>query len=153
MYKEPRALIHSQVSFSFYSKMIVIQDLYHFALDDRELTAILPFGTIIHILSLIFWYLPLSLSFSGIFLPLGSWELLQTVRLWDNLHFWHSCPPFPRVQQLEEENTELRTTVTRLKSQTEKLDEVSVRFSHCLDLDLELNPQRGHVGYRWPFGF
>lgn len=72
MYKEPRALIHSQVSFSFYSKMIVIQDLYHFALDDRELTAILPFGTIIHILSLIFWYLPLSLSFSGIFLPLGS---------------------------------------------------------------------------------
>lgn len=63
MYKEPRALIHSQVSFSFYSKMIVIQDLYHFALDDTELTAILPFGTIIHILSL---------SFSGIFLPLGS---------------------------------------------------------------------------------
>lgn len=42
MYKEPHALIHSQVSFSFYSKMI-IQDLYHFALDDRELKAILPF--------------------------------------------------------------------------------------------------------------
>lgn len=34
---------------------------------------------------------------------------------------------FPRVQQLEEENTDLRTTVTRLKSQTEKLDEVSSR--------------------------
>lgn len=32
---------------------------------------------------------------------------------------------FPRVQQLEEENTDLRTTVARLKSQTEKLDEVS----------------------------
>lgn len=32
-----------------------------------------------------------------------------------------------RVQQLEEENTDLRTTVTRLKSQTEKLDEVSSR--------------------------
>lgn len=31
----------------------------------------------------------------------------------------------PRVQQLEEENTDLRTTVARLKSQTEKLDEVS----------------------------
>ena len=50
MYKEPRALMHSQVSFSFYSKMMIIQDLYHFALDDRELKAIPAFGTI-HILS------------------------------------------------------------------------------------------------------
>lgn len=42
--------MHSQVSFSFYSKMMIIQDLYHFALDDRELKAIPAFGTI-HILS------------------------------------------------------------------------------------------------------
>jgi hypothetical protein len=39
---------------------------------------------------------------------------------------------FPRVQQLEEENTDLRTTVARLKSQTEKLDEVSRRSQQDL---------------------
>ncbi|XP_055244524.2 rab11 family-interacting protein 4 isoform X5 [Gorilla gorilla gorilla] len=38
-----------------------------------------------------------------------------------------------RVQQLEEENTELRTTVTRLKSQTEKLDEERQRMSDRLE--------------------
>ncbi|KAF5916113.1 hypothetical protein HPG69_003187 [Diceros bicornis minor] len=38
-----------------------------------------------------------------------------------------------RVQQLEEENTELRTTVTRLKSQTEKLDEERQRVSDRLE--------------------
>lgn len=78
MYKEPHALIHSQVSFSFYSKMI-IQDLYHFALNDRELKAILPFEQL--------FMFSLFLSFSDIFPPPGSRELLQTVRLSDNLHF------------------------------------------------------------------
>ncbi|XP_059127290.1 rab11 family-interacting protein 4 isoform X3 [Peromyscus eremicus] len=38
-----------------------------------------------------------------------------------------------RVQQLEEENTDLRTTVTRLKSQTEKLDEERQRMSDRLE--------------------
>ncbi|KAM6175370.1 rab11 family-interacting protein 4 isoform 1-T1 [Erethizon dorsatum] len=38
-----------------------------------------------------------------------------------------------RVQQLEEENTELRTTVSRLKSQTEKLDEERQRMSDRLE--------------------
>uniref|UniRef100_A0ABI8A654 FIP-RBD domain-containing protein n=1 Tax=Felis catus TaxID=9685 RepID=A0ABI8A654_FELCA len=38
-----------------------------------------------------------------------------------------------RVQQLEEENTELRTTVTRLKSQTEKLDEERQRMCDRLE--------------------
>ncbi|XP_001368423.1 rab11 family-interacting protein 4 isoform X1 [Monodelphis domestica] len=38
-----------------------------------------------------------------------------------------------RVQQLEEENTELRTTVTRLKCQTEKLDEERQRMSDRLE--------------------
>ncbi|XP_019502517.1 PREDICTED: rab11 family-interacting protein 4 [Hipposideros armiger] len=38
-----------------------------------------------------------------------------------------------RVQQLEEENMELRTTVTRLKSQTEKLDEERQRMSDRLE--------------------
>uniref|UniRef100_A0A8D0NVE7 FIP-RBD domain-containing protein n=1 Tax=Sus scrofa TaxID=9823 RepID=A0A8D0NVE7_PIG len=38
-----------------------------------------------------------------------------------------------RVQQLEEENAELRTTVTRLKSQTEKLDEERQRMSDRLE--------------------
>uniref|UniRef100_A0A8C3W7X0 Rab11 family-interacting protein 4 n=1 Tax=Catagonus wagneri TaxID=51154 RepID=A0A8C3W7X0_9CETA len=38
-----------------------------------------------------------------------------------------------RVQQLEEENTELITTVTRLKSQTEKLDEERQRMSDRLE--------------------
>ncbi|KAB1256539.1 Rab11 family-interacting protein 4 [Camelus dromedarius] len=38
-----------------------------------------------------------------------------------------------RVKQLEEENTELRTTVTRLKSQTEKLDEERQRMSDRLE--------------------
>ncbi|XP_077021374.1 rab11 family-interacting protein 4 isoform X2 [Tamandua tetradactyla] len=38
-----------------------------------------------------------------------------------------------RVQQLEEENTELRTTVTRLKSQTERLDEERQRMSDRLE--------------------
>ncbi|VFV29956.1 rab11 family-interacting protein 4 [Lynx pardinus] len=37
------------------------------------------------------------------------------------------------VQQLEEENTELRTTVTRLKSQTEKLDEERQRMCDRLE--------------------
>ncbi|XP_048673564.1 rab11 family-interacting protein 4 isoform X2 [Lepidochelys kempii] len=38
-----------------------------------------------------------------------------------------------RVQQLEEENGELKTTVTRLKSQTEKLDEERQRMSDRLE--------------------
>ncbi|KAM7069694.1 rab11 family-interacting protein 4 isoform 2-T2 [Molossus nigricans] len=38
-----------------------------------------------------------------------------------------------RVQQLEEDNAELRTTVTRLKSQTEKLDEERQRMSDRLE--------------------
>lgn len=38
-----------------------------------------------------------------------------------------------RVQQLEEENAELRTTVTRLKAQTEKLDEERQRMSDRLE--------------------
>nr|XP_023420774.1 rab11 family-interacting protein 4 isoform X3 [Cavia porcellus] len=38
-----------------------------------------------------------------------------------------------RVQQLEEENTELRTTVSRLKAQTEKLDEERQRMSDRLE--------------------
>uniref|UniRef100_A0A8C5L1M8 Rab11 family-interacting protein 4 n=3 Tax=Jaculus jaculus TaxID=51337 RepID=A0A8C5L1M8_JACJA len=38
-----------------------------------------------------------------------------------------------RVQQLEEENADLRTTVTRLKSQTEKLDEERQRMSDRLE--------------------
>ncbi|XP_031207203.1 rab11 family-interacting protein 4 isoform X3 [Mastomys coucha] len=38
-----------------------------------------------------------------------------------------------RVQQLEEENTDLRTTVARLKSQTEKLDEERQRMSDRLE--------------------
>ncbi|XP_025332255.1 rab11 family-interacting protein 4 isoform X1 [Canis lupus baileyi] len=38
-----------------------------------------------------------------------------------------------RVQQLEEENVELRTTVTRLKAQTEKLDEERQRMSDRLE--------------------
>ncbi|KAM4843929.1 rab11 family-interacting protein 4 [Thomomys bottae] len=38
-----------------------------------------------------------------------------------------------RVQQLEEENTELKTTVSRLKSQTEKLDEERQRMSDRLE--------------------
>ncbi|XP_062968767.1 rab11 family-interacting protein 4 isoform X1 [Cynocephalus volans] len=38
-----------------------------------------------------------------------------------------------RVQQLEEENTDLRTSVTRLKSQTEKLDEERQRMSDRLE--------------------
>ncbi|XP_036925703.1 rab11 family-interacting protein 4 isoform X2 [Sturnira hondurensis] len=38
-----------------------------------------------------------------------------------------------RVQQLEEENTDLGTTVTRLKSQTEKLDEERQRMSDRLE--------------------
>lgn len=38
-----------------------------------------------------------------------------------------------RVQQLEEENTDLRTTVARLKSQTEKLDEERQRMSDLLE--------------------
>ncbi|GAB1296541.1 Rab11 family-interacting protein 4 [Apodemus speciosus] len=37
------------------------------------------------------------------------------------------------VQQLEEENTDLRTTVARLKSQTEKLDEERQRMSDRLE--------------------
>ena len=37
------------------------------------------------------------------------------------------------MQQLEEENTELRTTVTRLKSQTEKLDEVDLAQMSLFD--------------------
>lgn len=32
---------------------------------------------------------------------------------------------FPRIQQLEEENSEMKVNVCRLKSQTEKLDQVS----------------------------
>lgn len=52
------------------------------------------------------------------------------------------------MQQLEEENAELRTTVARLKAQTEKLDEVSGRSGRLSDSDLELNPQRGHVGHK-----
>lgn len=50
------------------------------------------------------------------------------------------------MQQLEEENTELRTTVTRLKSQTEKLDEVSGRCRRLSGLDLEPN----HREAVWP---
>uniref|UniRef100_A0A7N5JZV3 RAB11 family interacting protein 4 n=1 Tax=Ailuropoda melanoleuca TaxID=9646 RepID=A0A7N5JZV3_AILME len=38
-----------------------------------------------------------------------------------------------RVQQLEEENAELRTTVARLKAQTEKLDEERQRMSDRLE--------------------
>ncbi|XP_037351352.1 rab11 family-interacting protein 4 isoform X1 [Talpa occidentalis] len=38
-----------------------------------------------------------------------------------------------RVQQLEEENTDLQTTVTRLKSQAEKLDEERQRMSDRLE--------------------
>uniref|UniRef100_A0A8C3SJY7 RAB11 family interacting protein 4 n=1 Tax=Chelydra serpentina TaxID=8475 RepID=A0A8C3SJY7_CHESE len=38
-----------------------------------------------------------------------------------------------RVQQLEEENSELKTTITRLKSQTEKLDEERQRMSDRLE--------------------
>ncbi|XP_062447514.1 rab11 family-interacting protein 4 isoform X3 [Rhea pennata] len=38
-----------------------------------------------------------------------------------------------RVQQLEEENSELKSTVTRLKSQTEKLDEERQRMSDRLE--------------------
>lgn len=44
---------------------------------------------------------------------------------------------------------ELRTTVTRLKSQTEKLDEVSSR-ARRLRLRLELNPQTGSLGHQKP---
>uniref|UniRef100_A0A452UII6 RAB11 family interacting protein 4 n=1 Tax=Ursus maritimus TaxID=29073 RepID=A0A452UII6_URSMA len=43
-----------------------------------------------------------------------------------------------RVQQLEEENAELRTTVARLKAQTEKLDEVSSRSGRLSDSNLDL---------------
>ena len=37
-----------------------------------------------------------------------------------------TSPPLHRVQQLEEENGHMSSGMCRLKSQTEKLDEVSV---------------------------
>ena len=123
------------------TKIIIIQCLSRFALDDRTLKAMLSFGTVVHIPT--HSVSPsLSLLFPGIFPPPGrgvdSRCTLSSCKL-----ISVSAVLFPllvsRVQQLEEENAELRTTVTRLKSQTEKLDEVSSRSRPLSHLDLELN--------------
>lgn len=46
---------------------------------------------------------------------------------------WHKGFCVCRVKQLEEENNEMSLNMNRLKSQTEKLDEVSVAYiSGCI---------------------